>query len=133
MASKYDEMIKKAIERVVADGYEFLEKGMGDYRELEKDYRAKGYVTYGCFTVMSRNMSKRQYVLYGRMKKTRSSKNVVTDPTTTQPTKSSDEIRAELESKNVKALRDMCKSSLIKGYGKMNKDQMIEAIMKGMK
>ena len=28
MASKYDEMIKKAIERVVADGYEFLEKGM---------------------------------------------------------------------------------------------------------
>ena len=111
-----------AIEKAESEGYVFLCNGTGTQDEALESKRAEGYDVRAWYTKMSGEKSTWEWTMYGRLKGQRRSsqpKNV----------KSIDEVKAELEAKNVKDLRKMCQSSKIKGYAKMNKQQMIEEII----
>lgn len=122
-----DMKVQVMVDKSVSEGYEFLDSGVGSYDQALASNRAEGYDVRCWYTSITK--SGREWVMYGKKKESRRS----SQPKEVAPVKTADEIRAELESNNVKSLREMCKNALIKGYAKMNKEQMIDAIMKGMK
>ena len=122
-----DMKVQVMVDKAIDEGYEFLNNGVGSYDQELASKRNEGYDVRCWYTSITK--SGKEWVMYGKKKESKRS----SQSKLVAPVKTAEEIRAELESNNVKSLREMCKSYLIKGYAKMNKEQMINAIMNGMK
>lgn len=111
MMSREDKVMA-SVKKAQDAGYIFLGKGTGNYDEALASNRNAGYDVRCWYT--SNTKDARTWIMYGRVKGQRQS--------APKP------VEINYEEKTSKELKELCKSKQIKGYGKMNKEQMIQAL-----
>ena len=107
--------VASIVEKSIEEGFVFLAEGTGRYDEIFQAKRSEGYVVRAYYTSLAGNEEERTWVMYGREKLRRAS-NIQELPA------------IDYESLTAKELRKLCSEKKIRGYGKMKKSEMIEAL-----
>lgn len=128
-----EERAMEIIQKAQAAGMEFLCSGVGDYTEVFNAKRAEGYVVGCWYTAINREG--RYWIMYGRKRATKSRSEASYNSSTIQEVEYNEapEKYEDYSNQTVKQLKEICKDRNIKGYAKMNKQSMIDAIIQSIK